>query len=302
MGRIFYIYFYKYSQYIYKRYINAFYESSLPSGGGDGGGTTEPTEPDSSNPSDYPWYVSLSNWVQESVGNALSSFGSGLSSVFGPMAEGMQAIADGTVSLPDYIWGKFSTGFQNGLALAQQINDKLTSLLDPLLTKLDVLTNGISGKILGIPGAIFELFQLPLDGLSWLVNSIYELIISLVDTLGNIASYLDPFSENFILKIAFVPSRTDRSELLIEELKEKFGAINSILTTMESLKTYEESGQAPVFKLNFDGSIYGIEGEYTVIDFSFYEQYRPWIHSFTIMVAWVYFIKRLINYLPDIVY
>lgn len=236
------------------------------------------------------------------MGIAISNFGSGLSSVFGPMAEGMQAIADGTVSLPDYIWGKFSAGFQNGLELAQQIKDKLTSLLDPLLTKLDELTNGISGKILGIPGSIFELFQLPLDGLSWLVNSIYELIISLVDTLGTIASYLDPFSPNFILKIAFIPTQTDRSEILIDNLKDKFGAINSIMTTLETLKTYEETGQAPVFKLDFDGSIYGFEGEYTVIDFSFYEQYRPWIHSFTIMVAWVYFIKRLVNYLPDLVY
>lgn len=236
------------------------------------------------------------------MGNAISSFGSGLSSVFGPMAEGMQAIADGTVSLPDYIWGKFSAGFNNGLALAQQIKDKLTSLLDPLLLKLDDVTNGISSKILSVPQAIYGVFELALDGISWLINSIYELIIGIGETLNNIASYLDPFSENFILKIAFVPSRTDRSELLIEDLKDKFGGITDIISNLESLKSYDETGQPPVFKLNFNGSIYGIEGEYQVIDFSFYEDYRPWIQSFTVMVAWIYFLKRLINYLPNLVY
>ena len=79
-------------------------------------------------------------------------------------------------------------------------------------------------------------------------------------------------------------------------------SLNDLVDSIDSLKTYSNTNEPPVFQIKFTGSGPYPTGTYNVIDFQFYAQYREWIHTFTLMTCWFYFLKKLINYLPNIVY
>lgn len=239
------------------------------------------------------------------MGNANAYLQGNLAGAFSGFGSAIENLGQGVMDLPSYIWNQFETGFNTGQAIMTDIKNSVTGLLQPILTKIDTMTGGLITKIGTIPDGIYELFRVPIEGIGWLLNSIFEGINSIFEVLETIPSlfvqiisYLDPFSPNFILTIAFVP-QGDYDDEIKSAFDNKFGDLITVFTMFDSLKNREWDNEAPTFEITVPQKYGG--GTHNIIDFSFYGQYRDFIHTFTIMTATFFFFIKIIHILPKIV-
>ena len=112
--------------------------------------------------------------------------------------------------------------------------------------------------------------------------------------------WLNPFSENFILKIAFVP-RSPEYESKKEELgnafKQKFLFYDNIVSALQQIKNLGTgNGTPPTFEVTIPSKYGG--GVYKIIDFSYFSQYRLYILNFSRCIMWFFFIKGIFRSLP----
>ena len=127
-----------------------------------------------------------------------------------------------------------------------------------------------------------------------------------MDFLLNITSYLNPFHENFfgntlknlfstLLQNLFIPS-TNPFEDLALKINEKFGFINQIKEFITNFLGFKDFGtEPPVFEINYKGT------KLKIIDFSIFLQYRTFLHSIILAIAWTLFIFRLYKRIPNII-
>lgn len=230
--------------------------------------------------------------------NALTFFEGNLAGSFSTFGNAIQSLGDGVALLPDYIWNQFKTGFDTGIDLMEGIKDSITGLLQPIFDKIDEATGGILSEITSIPTKLWDKFKLSLDGISWLTNSIFEELKKIPVAIDTLLSYLDPFSENFILVIAFVP-QGDYDDQIKLAFDEKFGDLITVFNMFDTLKNQNWDNEAPVFEITVPEKYGG--GTHNIIDFSFYGQYRTFIHTFTTMTATFFFFIKIIHLLPKLV-
>ena len=130
-----------------------------------------------------------------------------------------------------------------------------------------------------------------------------DAISGLAEGIGRLFQYLNPFSEYFILKVAFVPD-SEYIQNFGNEIKElffeKFEGIPLILESLENLKNYNSSDEIPSFKVNLPSKYGGSSLE--IIDLSMYHQYRSLVHNFIRFISLFYFIKWFIRKAPSLVY
>lgn len=122
-----------------------------------------------------------------------------------------------------------------------------------------------------------------------------------VETVGTILSYLNPFSENFFLKIALVPAEGSiKTDLIEETMKKKFSFFTAFPDFIGSIFSSLSNDEVPEFYITLPSFLGG--GTYSCIDFSFYTQYRSWIHGFIIGVSYLLFIKKVVKMIPGIIH
>lgn len=134
-----------------------------------------------------------------------------------------------------------------------------------------------------------------------IVNGILDGFSSLFEDIGDILDYINPFSENFFLKLAFIP---DTEDLIFDDVKDtlysKFPFISSIEKILEDFKTvFSNESSKPNFTVSLPAFL-GV-GTFSIIDFSFFDNYRGLIHGFIIAVSYYLFITKLYKKMPQIV-
>lgn len=132
------------------------------------------------------------------------------------------------------------------------------------------------------------------------------------EAIGNILSFLNPFSENFFgykiiellkdaLKFLFIPSE-DRINGLINAFTSKFEFIDSIKISINSMKDmFNNIGNAPKLHLNLGKTKYTPEGNYTIIDFSWYAPYKAYGDLVLTGFIYAFFLWRLFISIPNII-
>jgi hypothetical protein len=140
-----------------------------------------------------------------------------------------------------------------------------------------------------------------------MVGTIIDYLVQLRDALLEfkdlVIDYLNPYSSNFFLKIAFVPdgdSLDSGFAGIYDVFSEKFAFYLDFKDFLSSVTTAVQSPEPPVFNVTLPGGIWG-DGMYTVIDFSYYIQYRPYILDFTRFIAWFFFVKSVYRRTPRII-
>ena len=124
--------------------------------------------------------------------------------------------------------------------------------------------------------------------------------------INNLQNFLDPSSDSFILKVAFVPRESflqayfNDMNTLIDS---RISGISSLISYFEGTKNTFELGQAgepPTFEIDLPAKYGGVS--VSIIDFSFYTQYRRYIHNFILMVAYFFFAWKMIKKLATVIH
>jgi len=167
-----------------------------------------------------------------------------------------------------------------------------------------VLSNIISffGDIIGFFGNILSYLN-PLSD-----NFILKTIIQ---TLANMLSYLNPFSENFfgrkiiellgdLLELLFIPSQ-ERLEAISNAVTSKFGFIDTIKNTINSLKQLIISVN-PNVELTYNVTSTYYTGEVSVVNLSWYTPFKPYGDIVITGFVYLFFIWRLFIHAPNIIH
>lgn len=119
-------------------------------------------------------------------------------------------------------------------------------------------------------------------------------------------SYINPLDENFfvykliellgdLLEFLFVPVNNPFKNLSIK-FDEKFAFINQIKDLVKSLLGFNNYGNSvPRFNMTWKGVTF------TLIDFSLFLEYRTWLHSIILAIAWFVFLFKTYKKLPSII-
>ena len=147
------------------------------------------------------------------------------------------------------------------------------------------------------------------EGLGVLANPIIGLtegFNSFVTAIGEVINYLNPWHENFFLKVAFIPSE-GFFESYVTDIKEMFdGKITFISEIRDFLgnlfgAVVDPDPDPPEFKINLPGGKWGT-GSVQIIDFSLFAPYRAFILNFIRVLLWIPFMLKLYRRLPSLVY
>ena len=132
-------------------------------------------------------------------------------------------------------------------------------------------------------------------------------------TIGNILSYVNPFSDNFFayklidllntaLHSLFVPSE-ERITAIKNTVTTKFDFIESIKISIDSIKNiFNNLGNAPKLEISVGETNYTDSQKVTVIDFAFYQPFKPYGDLIITGFAYFFFIWRIFINLPNIIH
>lgn len=129
---------------------------------------------------------------------------------------------------------------------------------------------------------------------------------SFVSTIGQIINYINPWHEDFFLRVALVPSEGFIQEY-VTDIKEmfdgKFTFINQIRDFLGNLfdAVVDPDPNPPEFEINLPGGKWG-QGKVQIIDFSLFARYRPFILNFLRVLLWIPFLMKLYRRLPQLIY
>lgn len=131
--------------------------------------------------------------------------------------------------------------------------------------------------------------------------------------LGDILSYINPFSENFFgykiidllidaLEFLFVPSE-ERITAITNTVSSKFDFVDTIKYSIESLQNIINNvGNAPKLELTIGATKYTSEQTVIVIDFSWYAPFKTYGDLIITGFVYIFFLWRLFINLPNIIH
>lgn len=123
---------------------------------------------------------------------------------------------------------------------------------------------------------------------------------TVIQNLADLLSYINPFSDNFFLKIAFVPKTEN---LVFDDVRQtlynKFSFIKSFEEIHDSFdEKFNQEENCPNFSITLPDFLGG--ATVNPINFSFFNQYRTFIHVFIIAVSYFVFIEKIYKLVPKI--
>lgn len=138
---------------------------------------------------------------------------------------------------------------------------------------------------------LFDLLLAPINLILDLIQGLFDLLGGLVSALlDGLKALLIPSDDFFKNMFTDFKSLFDTKLPLIPQLQEFFSSIKD--TTVDSKK--------PKFEVTFPENWGG--DTYSIIDFTFYDEYRAWILNFIRFIAWFVFLKKLYQRIPKIIY
>ena len=211
----------------------------------------------------------------------------------GVLATPINALADG--------FNNFITG----------IGDFFTNLIDSLGSWFDDIGQWFAnlGTSIGqwftdLRDSIGQWFTNLVDDINGLATSIGEWFNDLFSTLGEILNYLNPFHENFFLKIAFIPSegfipnKFDELKDVLDDRLPIIGTFTGIFDSITQVQSIDST--SPTFTMELPGKWGGQTVQ--VINFDPIDPYVPYIKTLIRFFLWIPFIIKMYKRLPQVIY
>ena len=156
---------------------------------------------------------------------------------------------------------------------------------------------------------MLDIGNLITEGLGVLADPIEALgqgFNSFVNNIGEIINYINPWHEDFFLRVALVPSEGFIQEY-VTDIKEmfdgKFTFISDLRDFLGNLfdAVVDPDPNPPEFEITLPGGKWG-SGKVEIIDFSIFARYRPFILNFFRVLLWIPFLMKLYRRLPQLIY
>lgn len=192
-------------------------------------------------------------------------------------------------------------GFDN---FVSGIGDFFTNLVDSLGSWF----NDIGQWFANLGNSIGQWFTNLIDDINGIAESIGGWFNDLFSTLGEILNYLNPFHENFFLKIAFIPSDgfiSNKFDELKEALDDRLpiiGTLTELFNSMTQNQTRIQSmgSTKPTFTMELPEKWGGQTVE--VINFDIIDPYIPYVKTIIRFMIWIPFLIKIYKRLPQIIY
>lgn len=142
------------------------------------------------------------------------------------------------------------------------------------------------------------------DWFEELGSNLSDFFDGLFQTLDRFTDYIDPLSDDFILKKAFIPSEEFiemNNERMANYGREKFGFIDEFKGVVESLKdNINDHSNAPEFNMTLPSRWGG--GTVSIINFEAYDSIRLLVKNIIRIFIWLFFIFKIYKRIPKIIY
>lgn len=187
---------------------------------------------------------------------------------------------------------------------------KLWEFLKDILSAIGNIAQAIGDVISPIFSPLWNFIT---NVLSWL-NPFSDnfILLKLWDFFTTLISYINPFSDNFfgkkliemfqdLFKFIFVPSE-ERINAITNTIKAKFEFVDSIKTAVNSIKDILNNlGNAPKITLNLKATKYTKAQNAVVFDLSWYAPYKTYGDLVITGFVYLMFIWRLLVSLPSFI-
>jgi hypothetical protein len=135
-------------------------------------------------------------------------------------------------------------------------------------------------------------------------NGIGQWFEDLFSTLHEILNYLNPFHENFFLKVAFIPSdgfitgKFDELKGVLDERLPIIGTFTGIFNSITQVQSIDST--SPTFTMELPSKWGGQTVQ--VINFAPVDPYVPYIKTLIRFFLWIPFIIKMYKRLPQVIY
>lgn len=211
----------------------------------------------------------------------------------GVLAEPINALADGFNNFIDGV-GDFFTN----------LIDSLGQWFSDVKQGIENLWNSIGQWFTNLIDSIGQWFSNVIDGINEFVDSVGEWFAQLFATIGEILDYLNPFSEKFFLKIAFIPSdgfisgKFEELKEVIDDRLPVIGTLTDVFDTITGVQSMEST--KPKIQVELPGKWGGQKVE--IINFDIIDPYIPYVKTFIRFMIWIPFLIKIYRRLPQIIY
>ena len=209
--------------------------------------------------------------------------------------------------------------FQQLLDWLSQFPAWLVGLLQPFLEMLTNIYNWISTQLANFMDSVLGFFEMIADYFQSLMELLVNFYHSVVEFFTNLPQMIAEWFQNFLnalnnildsilnvgewLKEFFLSFFTPNFDLIqqkLMDLQEKFNKKIPIFAQLKNffnLLFFPDVSSPPDIRINIP-EMYG-GGSYSVINFSYFSEYRSLILNITRLLIWFPFLKRLFSKLPN---
>jgi len=204
----------------------------------------------------------------------------------GLLAQPINALADGFNNFVSGI-GEF---FEN-------LINSLGSWFESIGQWFDNLVNDLDQWFTNLGNDIGSWFQ----GVS---DDITQFAENFSSAVNNFMSYLDPTSDNFFLRVAFIPQegfisgKFDELKVVIDDRLPIIGTLTELFNTITQTQSIQST--KPKFEIELPSKWGGKKVE--VINFDIIDPYVPYVKTFIRFLIWIPFLIKLYKRLPQVIY
>lgn len=172
-----------------------------------------------------------------------------------------------------------------------------TGLGEPLIEDEDDIT--IPDDEIGVLQGIYD----------WLIDMLQRILNALRDIrdlILGIPSFLQGILDGILGIKDKLPVNKDPAQQALDFadlkqlLEDKLGLFAQLKEFLEAIVNSTYNSEKPQFVIDMQGNL-GVTGEYEIINFDAYDQYRPYILNFIAALSWFVFIKRLYRKIPNMI-
>lgn len=137
-------------------------------------------------------------------------------------------------------------------------------------------------------------------------DKITQFATNFSNTMSNIMSYLDPTSDNFFLKLAFIPSdgfitgKFDELKGVLDDRLPIIGTFTDLFTSITEVQSQSINSTSPTFTMELPSKWGGQTVQ--VINFAPIDPYVPYIKTLIRFFLWIPFIIKIYKRLPQVIY
>ena len=193
--------------------------------------------------------------------------------------------------------------------------DGVGDFFENLINSLGEWFDDVREFFTNIIDSLGQWFRDVIDGIVSLGNDIGLWFVGIRDKISQFAenfsdamsvfiSYLNPLSENFFLKIAFIPSQgfipSKFNELkdVIDAKMPIIGTLTDLFDSITELRSVDST--KPTFSIELPSKWGGQTVQ--VINFDVIDPYVPYVKTFIRFLIWIPFIIKIYRRLPQIIY